>query len=53
MKIQYWWILVIIISFVMGGLLFGKSSLASILPYGLILLCPLMMLFMMGEHKHK
>lgn len=53
MKNSYMWIIVVVGAFILGGLFFGKGSFASILPYGLILICPLMMLFMMGEHKHK
>ncbi len=54
MKNQYFWVVGIIVAFVAGGLLFGKGNLASILPFAIILICPLMMLFMMGgkDHKH-
>ena len=29
------------------------NSLAGILPFALLLICPIMMMFMMGGHKHK
>lgn len=50
------WIIWLIVGIVIGGLLFARTtSLATLLPFGLILLCPLMMVFMMsgmhGNHE--
>ncbi len=43
----------LVIGIVIGGLVFAKNvSLLSILPFGLILLCPIMMVAMMSGHKH-
>lgn len=50
MKNMYLWIISIVSAFILGGLFFRKGSIALILPYGLILICPLMMFFMMGGH---
>jgi len=34
-------------------LVFRTNSLVSILPLSLVLICPIMMMFMMGGNKHK
>lgn len=34
-------------------LVFRTNSFTSILPFALLLICPVMMLFMMKDHKHK
>ena len=52
MKSMHLWIIGIIVAFIAGGLLIGKANMQSILPFALILLCPLAMLFMMKDHKH-
>lgn len=42
------------ISVILGMLIvFKTGSFASILPFGLLLICPIMMIFMMRGHKHK
>lgn len=48
-----WHIWVIVVAIAGVFLFFGKDNLPGILPFALILLCPIMMLFMMsGKHKH-
>lgn len=45
------WIVVLVVS---GFLLFQKSFDASILPFlALVLICPIVMMFMMGGKNHK
>jgi len=34
-------------------LIIRTNSFVGILPFALILICPIMMMFMMGGHKHK
>lgn len=34
-------------------LILRNGSITGILPFALILICPLVMMFMMGGHKHK
>ena len=42
------------IAIVLAILLIAKTnSVVGILPFALLLLCPIMMLFMMKDHKHK
>lgn len=50
MKSHLFWIIGIIVAFIGGGLLIGKADISGILPFALALLCPLMMIFMMGSH---
>lgn len=52
MKKTHLWIIGIVLAFMAGGLIIGKVGLAAVLPYGFILICPVMMLFMMKDH-HK
>lgn len=47
---QVWAGIAVVLAFM---LVFRTSSFAGILPFGLILICPIMMMFMMGGHKHK
>lgn len=48
------WYIWAIIAVVFGVVLFQKTTdLGSLLPFGLLLLCPVMMFFMMGSHHHK
>ena len=47
------WYIWAIIAVTFGVLLFQRdSSLLSVLPFGLLLLCPIMMMFMMGGKGH-
>lgn len=46
-------VLLALVFFVLIGLITGKINLPNILPFLLVLICPAMMLFMMGGHKHK
>lgn len=34
-------------------LIFRTNSFADVFPFALLLICPIMMLFMMRDHKHK
>ena len=44
-------VMAVVIAFAAGALLFGGSSSRSFLPFALILLCPILMMFMMkGKH---
>jgi len=53
-KVVTAWYVWAIIALVFGILLFQRTTdLASLLPFGLLLLCPVMMLFMMDSHHHK
>lgn len=53
MKSHYLWIIAVIAAFVVGGLLMGRNDITGLLPFALILMCPLMMIFMMKDHyKH-
>ncbi|MEK7185914.1 MAG: DUF2933 domain-containing protein [Patescibacteria group bacterium] len=53
MKTNHLWIIGIIIAFIAGGLFIGKADIASVLPFAVVLLCPVMMIFMMKDHhKH-
>lgn len=53
MKSIHLWIIGIIIAFFAGAFLFGKGSISDLPLFALILICPIMMIFMMGGHKHK
>lgn len=46
-------LLFIVVAFIAGGFFIGRADLSKMLPFVIILICPLMMLFMMGGHKHK
>ena len=46
---QMWAAIAVILA---ATLVFNKNSFGSILPFALFLICPLMMLFMMGSHKN-
>ena len=48
---QHLWIVGIIIAFIAGGLIIGKNNISSVAPFLLTLLCPLMMIFMMKDHR--
>lgn len=54
-KILTSWYLWAFIAAIFGFLLFQRSiDLASLAPFALFLICPIMMIFMMGSHKdHK
>ncbi|MBI2617769.1 DUF2933 domain-containing protein [Candidatus Gottesmanbacteria bacterium] len=52
MKPNFLWIIGIILAFISGSFLFGGNSISSLAPYALVLICPLMMIFMMKDHKH-
>jgi len=53
-KVVTAWYVWAIIALVFGILLFQRTTdLASLLPFGLLLLCPVMMFFMMDSHHHK
>ena len=42
------------IAMILGILLITKTdNVTGVLPFALIFLCPIMMMFMMGRHKHK
>ncbi|MBI4080933.1 MAG: DUF2933 domain-containing protein [Candidatus Levybacteria bacterium] len=42
------------IAFVLAVLLItNTNNFVGILPFALLLICPIMMMFMMGGHKHK
>lgn len=47
-------VLLIIVAFIVGGVLAGRIDISRLLPFAIILICPLMMMFMMKDHhKHK
>lgn len=52
MKLNYWWIVGLVVAFIAGGALMGRSEIGSFLPFVLLLACPVMMIFMMRGHKH-
>jgi hypothetical protein len=53
MKSNHFWIIGVIVAFIAGGILIGRVEIASVLPFALALLCPIMMIFMMKDHhKH-
>lgn len=42
------------VAVVLAVMLFANTgSVGNIFPFALILICPIMMMFMMGGHKHK
>lgn len=47
---QVWAVIAVILAFMV---VFQTNSTVGILPFALILICPIMMLFMMKDHKHK
>lgn len=53
MKNHYLWITGITIAFFAGAVVFDKAEAGTILPFVLLLICPVMMMLMMGGHKHK
>lgn len=50
-------IFLIVAAFIFGGLLVdlfvGRVNILALFPYAIFLICPLMMLFMMGGKNHK
>ena len=44
------WVMIVVIG---GIFLLGREDVPAILPFVLILLCPLMMLFMMNDKHHR
>lgn len=47
---QVWAVIAVLLAVILFTNISGDGN---ILPFALILICPLMMLFMMGGHKHK
>lgn len=47
------WHLWVMVAVIAGIFLLGKENIPTILPFALILLCPIMMLFMMNDKHHK
>lgn len=46
-------VLVVILLVGVGIVWLKGFNLEKLLPFGILLICPIMMLFMMGGHKHK
>lgn len=51
-KLATLWYLWLVIGFVLGGLVFRQASIVALAPFGFVILCMIMMLFMMGSHGH-
>jgi hypothetical protein len=47
---QVWAVIAVVLAIM---LVFRTNSFTGIFPFALLLICPIMMLFMMGGHKHK
>ena len=48
------WQIWAVVATTLAVMLFTNTvSVGNILPFALILICPIMMMFMMGGHKHK
>lgn len=47
---QIWAVVAVSLAFM---LIFRTNNVSDILPFALLLICPIMMMFMMGGHKHK
>lgn len=48
-----WQIWAVVAVFLALVLIFRTNNLSGILPFALLLICPIMMMFMVGGHKHK